>query len=217
MADETVIIASFPQTTIPATGGVVSGQIVHQGAPIEATSSEDYATVIKNNDQYITVEVPANFGAQRTFTVTLEQFGVEQTVTFTQLTAASTPGFAVMYGAVELNATEASGSITVVAMPTHHYEVVKSVSWLKIETAAGYIWDEDHGDVTAEQGTVTIGSGIVPASGTVALTITAEDNETPATAEDPAPARQTTVLVRNITTGEVVSVLISQKGGQAEE
>lgn len=215
MADETVIIASFPQTTIPATGGIVSGQIVQQGAPIEATSSEDYAKVIKNTDQYITVEVPANFGVQRTFTVTLEQFGAEQTVTFTQPTAASTPGFAVMYGAVELNATSASGSITIVATPTHHYEVVKSVSWLQIKTAAGYIWDENHGDVTVEKGAVTIGSGIVPESGSVALAITAEDNITPATADAPAPARQTTVLVRNITTGEVVSVLVAQKGGQA--
>lgn len=216
MADETVIIASFPQTTIPATGGVVSGQIVQQGAPIEATSSANYTKVIKNNDQYITIEVPANFGIQRTFTVTLEQFGAEQTVTFTQLTATAT-GFAVASEVVELDATEATGAINIVAIPTHHYEVVKSVSWLQIKTAAGFIWDEDHGDVTVEKGTVTTGSGIVPASGTVTLAVTAEDNEAPATADAPTPARQTTVLVRNITTGEVVSVLISQQGGQAEE
>ena len=214
MADETVIIASFPQTTVPTTGGIVSGQIVHQGAPIKATSSADYAKVIKNTDQYITVEVPANFGVERTFTVTLEQFGETQTVTFTQPTAAYAPGFSVMYGAVELDATEASDSITILSMPTHHYEVVKSASWLKIETATGFTWDEDHGDVTSE-GTVTIGSGIVPAGGTVNLTVTAEDNVTPSTAEAPAPARQTTVLVRNITTGEVVSVLVAQKGGKA--
>lgn len=214
MADETVIIASFPQTTVPATGGVVSGQIVHQGAPISATSSAAYAKVIKNTDQYITVEVPANFGAERTFTVTLTQFGNTQTVTFKQLTAASTTGFSVTYGAVELNATAASGSITIVAAPTHHYELVKSVSWLKIETSTGFTWDEDHGDVTTE-GTVTIGSGIAPASGTVTLTVTAEDNITPKTADAPAPVRQTTVLVRDITTGEVVSVLVAQKGGQA--
>ena len=195
MANETVIIASFPQTIVPATGGVVSGQIVHQGSPIDATSSAAYAKVIKNTDQYITVEVPANFGAERTFTVTLTQFGNTQTVTFRQLTAAS-------------------GSITIVSTATHHYEVVKSVSWLQIKTATGFTWDEDHGDVTTE-GTVTIGSGITPASGTVTLTITAEDNVTPKTADAPAPARQTTVLVRDITTGEVVSVLVAQKGGQA--
>lgn len=216
MAEETVIIASFPQTTIPATGGVVSGQIVHQGAPIGVTSSADYTKVIKNTDQYITVEVPANFGAQRTFTVTIEQFDVSQTVTFTQLTASYTPGFSVQYGAIELDETEATGSITILATPTHHYEVVKSVSWLKLETTTGFTWDENHGDVTSE-GTVTIGSGIVPASGTVSLTVTAEDNITPKTADAPAPARQTTVLARDITTGEVVSVLISQKGGQAAE
>lgn len=195
MADETVIIAAFPQTTIPATGGVVSGQIVHQGAPIGATSSANYTKVVKDTDQYVTIEVPANFGAERTFTVTLTQFGETQTVTFTQLTASFTPGFSVQYGAVELNATEASGSITIKAIPTHHYEVVKSVSWMQTGTA----------------------SGIVPASGTIEVAITAEDNEAPATADAPTPARQTTVLVRDITTGEVVSVLISQKGGQAEE
>lgn len=216
MAEETVIVASFPQTALPATGGVVSGRIVNQGAPIKATSTADYTKVIKNNDQYITVEVPANFGAERTFTVTLTQFGKTQTVTFKQLTASFTPGFAVQYGAVELNATSASGSITITAMPTHHYEVVKSASWLKLETAAGFTWDKNHGDVTSE-GAVTIGSGIVPASGTVTLTVTADNNETPATAEAPAPTRQTTVIVRDITTGEVVSVLISQKGGQAAE
>ena len=149
-----------------------------------------------------------------TFTVTLTQFGNTQTVTFKQLTAASTTGFSVTYGAVELNATAASGSITIVAAPTHHYELVKSVSWLKIETSTGFTWDEDHGDVTTE-GTVTIGSGIAPASGTVTLTVTAEDNITPKTADAPAPVRQTTVLVRDITTGEVVSVLVAQKGGQA--
>lgn len=217
MADETVIIASFPQTTVPATGGVVSGQIVHQGAPIGATSSANYTKVIKNTDQYITVEVPANVGAQRTFTVTLEQFGETQTVTFTQLTAAPATGLSVASGVVELNATEATGTINILSTPTHHYEVVKSVSWLQIKTSAGYIWDENHSDVTVEKGTVTIGSGIVPASGAVALTITAEDNEAPATADAPTPARQTTILVRNVTTGEVVSVLVSQKGGQAEE
>ena len=192
MADETVIIASFPQTTVPATGGVVSGQIVQQGAPIKATSSAAYTKVIKNTDQYVTVEVPANFGAERTFTVTLTQFGETQTVTFTQLTASFTTGFSVQYGTVELNATEASGSVTITAEPTHHYEVVKGVSWLNIGTA----------------------SGIAPASGTVTLTITAEDNITPKTADAPAPVRQTTVLVRDITTGEVVSVLVAQKGGQ---
>lgn len=215
MADETVIIASFPQTTVPATGGIVSGQIVHQGAPIGATSSADYTKVIKNTDQYITIEVPANFGAERTFTVTLEQFGETQTVTFTQLTAAPATGLSIASGVIELDATEATGSINISSTPTHHYEVVKSVSWLKVETVTGFTWDEDHGDVTAEKGTVTIGSGIVPATGSVELTVTAEDNEAPATADAPTPARQTTVLVRNITTGEVVSVLVSQKGGQA--
>lgn len=215
MADETVIIASFPQTTVPATGGIVSGQIVHQGAPIGATSSAAYTKVIKNTDQYITVEVPANFGVERTFTVTLTQFGETQTVTFTQLTAAPATGLSVASGVVELNATGATGTINISSTPAHHYEVVKSVSWLQIKTAAGFIWDEDHGDVTVEKGTVTIGSGIVPASGAVALTITAEDNITPKTADAPAPVRQTTVLIRNITTGEVVSVLVSQKGGQA--
>lgn len=195
MANDSVIIAAFPQTTIPATGGVVSGQIVHQGAPIGATSSANYTKVIKDTDQYVTVEVPANFGAERTFTVTLTQFGETQTVTFTQLTASFTTGFAVQYGAVELNATEASGAITIKAIPTHHYEVVKSASWMQTGTA----------------------SGIVPASGTIEVAITADDNEAPATADAPTPARQTTVLVRDITTGEVVSVLISQKGGQAEE
>lgn len=201
-------IVTFAKTEIPAEGGYVSGLILHQDQPISATITGNWAKVIINSNQYITVQAPIATVPTNTATLTITQNGATQKVTITQPTPVSQlAGFYTTQKAVSLNATNATTTITFGGTPSHHYEITHGAEWLTIGVAT-----------TAEdKSTYYAASGIIP-GGTALQTITikATDNLVEDTTDTTttAPQRTAEATIRNLTTGEVLTLHIVQAGGK---
>ena len=199
IVDNSSEVIAFPQTHIPVTGGIVSGTLVLPGVPYTATldaTSAKYATLIKS-DKYVTVSVPASDTSQRTITVTVTQNGNTKTVNLTQA-GVNTLGFFVSYDVTALAATSGSTETMSVYAPVgHHIEVVTGCPWAELAASSA--------------------DGIVPTTGAITYTVTATSANTPADKTDKtttAPARQANVIVRDITTGEELNVILLQAGGK---
>lgn len=212
IVDNSSEVISFPQTTIPAAGGIVSGALVCPGVPytasLDATSAK-YATV-SASEKYVTVVVPANAtGATRTLKLTITQHGESKEVTFTQINSASS-GFLAMPSVLPLGATVgATAEIALNAAPTHHFEIVCGATWMTASAPAADAGIVDSG--------LTPAINVVPAIGGTTITVKATAANTPADKKDKtttAPDRQSTIVIRNLTTGEEISVLVVQAGGK---
>lgn len=208
--DNSSEVISFPQTHIPVTGSIVSGALVLPGVPYTATldaTSAQFAKLIKS-DRYVTVVVPASTTTERTITVTVTQNGNTKAVELTQA-GISTYGFYVQYEVTALAAAkDSTGELNVYAPVGHHIEVVTGCPWAKL--AAPAATGTPSVDVTPE-------INIVPATGVITYTVTTTSANTPANAADKtttAPARQANVVVRDITTGEELNVILLQAGGK---
>lgn len=210
IVDNSSEVISFPQTHIPVTGGIVSGALVLPGVPYTAKlddTSAQFATLTKS-DRYVTVAVPASDTSQRTITVTVTQNGNTKTVNLTQA-GISMYGFFVAYEVTALAAAKGStGDISVSAPVGHHIEVVTGCPWAELTAP------EAEGTPSVD---VTPGICIVPTTGVISYTVTATSANTPADETDKettAPARQANVVVRDITTGEELNVILLQAGGK---
>lgn len=198
IVDNSSEVITFPQTYIPVTGGVVSGALVCPGVPYTAeldATSKQYATLI-TSDKYVTVSVPASNTTQRKLTVTVTQNGNTKTTELTQA-GVNALGFFVSYDVTALAAASGStGTMSVYAPVGHHLEVVSGCPWAKFTASA---------------------ANIVPTAGVIVYTVTATSANTPADKTDKtntAPARQANVVVRDITTGEELNVILLQAGGK---
>lgn len=210
IVDNSSEVIAFPQTNIPVTGGIISGALVLPGVPYTATLDEDsakFATLIKS-ERYVTVAVPASDTSQRTITVTVTQNGNTKEVALTQA-GISMYGFFVTYEVTALAAAEGStGNIAVSAPVGHHIEVVTGCPWAELTAPAAT------GTPSVD---VTPGICIVPVEGAITYSVKATSANTPADKTDKtttAPARQANVVVRDITTGEELNVILLQAGGK---
>lgn len=210
IVDNSSKVISFPQTHIPVTGGIVSGALILPGVPYTATldeTSAQFATLIKS-DRYVTVSVPASNTTERTITVTVTQNENTKTVELTQA-GISVYGFFVHYEVTALAAAkDSTGDLNVYAPVGHHIEVVTGCPWAELTAPAAT--GTPSVDVTPE-------IGIVPTTGVITYTVTATSANTPADVTDKtttAPARQANVVVRDITTGEELNVILLQAGGK---
>lgn len=208
--DNSSEVISFPQTHIPVTGGIVSGALVLPGVPYTATLDENsvkFAKLIKS-ERYVTVAVPASDTSQRTITVIVTQNGNTKEVALTQA-GISMYGFFVTYEVTALAAAEGStGDIAVSAPVGHHIEVVTGCPWAELTAPAAT------GTPSVD---VTPGICIVPTTGVITYAVKATSANTPADKTDKtttAPARQANVVVRDITTGEELNVILLQAGGK---
>lgn len=201
-------IVTFAKTEIPAEGGYVSGLILHQDQPISATITGAWAEVVVNSNQYITVQAPIATAPNNTATLTITQNGATQTVTITQPTPLTQfAGFYANPKAVNLAATSATETVTLGGTPSHHYEITHGAEWLTIGV-----------ETTAEdKSTYYAASGIIPGSTAMqTVTVIATDNLVEDTTDTTttAPQRTAEVTVRNLTTGEVLTLHIIQAGGK---
>lgn len=210
IVDNSSEVISFPQTQIPVTGGVVSGALVLPGVPYTATldtASAKFAT-LTTSDRYVTVAVPASNTSKRTITVTVTQNGNTKTVSLEQ-PGTSFCGFYVSWEVTALAAAEGStGELSVYAPVGHHIEVVTGCPWATLTAPAAE--GTPSVDVTPE-------ICIVPATGAITYAVTATSANTPADKTDKtttAPARQANVVVRDITTGDELNVILLQAGGK---
>lgn len=210
IVDNSSEVIAFPQTNIPVTGGIVSGALVLPGVPYTATldeASAKFAKLIKS-ERYVTVAVPASDTSQRTITVTVTQNGNTKEVALTQA-GISMYGFFVTYEVTALAAAEGStGDISVSAPVGHHIEVVTGCPWAELTAPAAT------GTPSVD---VTPGICIVPVEGAITYSAKATSANTPADKTDKtttAPARQANVVVRDITTGEELNVILLQAGGK---
>jgi archaellum component FlaF (FlaF/FlaG flagellin family) len=211
VVDNSSEVISFPQTNIPVTGGIVSGALAHPGVPYTATldaTSAQFATLTKS-DRYVTVSVPASDTSKRKITVTVTQNGHTEEVELEQA-GISMHGFFVTYEVTALAAAEGStGDIAVSAPVGHHIEVVTGCPWAKLTAPAA--------TGTPSVAGVTPGICIVPAEGAITYSVKATSANTPADKTDKkttAPARQANVVVRDITTGDELNVILLQAGGK---
>lgn len=211
IVDNSSEVIAFPQTNIPVTGGIVSGALVLPGVPYTATldeASAKFAKLIKS-ERYVTVAVPASDTSQRTIKVTVTQNGNTKEVTLTQA-GISMYGFFVTYEVTALAAAEGStGDIAVSAPVGHHIEVVTGCPWAELTAPAA--------TGTPSVDDVTPGICIVPVEGVITYTAKSTSANTPADKTDKtttAPARQANVVVRDITTGEELNVILLQAGGK---
>lgn len=210
IVDNSSEVIAFPQTNIPVTGGIVSGALILPGVPYTATLDEDstkFATLIKS-ERYVTVAVPASDTSRRTITVTVTQNGNTKEVALTQA-GTSFCGFYVSWEVTALAAAEGStGELSVCAPVGHHIEVVTGCPWAELTAPAAT------GTPSVD---VTPGICIVPVEGAITYAVKAISANTPADKTDKttmAPARQANVVVRDITTGEELNVILLQAGGK---
>lgn len=209
--DNSSEVISFPQTHIPVTGGSVSGALILPGVPYTATldaTSAQFAT-LTTSDRYVTVSVPAsNAPTERTITVTVTQNGNTKAVALKQASI-SVYGFFVHYEVTALAAAkDSTGELNVYAPVGHHIEVVTGCPWAELAAPAA---------AGTPSVAVTPEINIVPTTGVITYTVTATSANAPADATDKtttAPARQANVVVRDITTGEELNVILLQAGGK---
>lgn len=210
IVDNSSEVISFPQTHIPVTGGIVSGALILPGMPYTATLDETSAqfVTLTKSERYVTLSVPASTTTERTITVTVTQNGHTKAVELTQA-GISTSGFFVNYEVIALAAAaDSTGTLNVTAPVGHHIEIFTGCPWA--ELAAPAAAGTPSVDVTPE-------INIVPVAGVISYTVTATSANTPADTTDKtttAPARQANVVVRDITTGEELNVILLQAGGQ---